>query len=144
MSPSLKDQSWHCGVTVPGIEGDACCLALLTPQFPDTVTSWREPFSRSHITGMEKEEVSLLCLHKDGLPLWMSREPWELVLLSSLLQTQGCYIKPLRGWRDGSDNSVCYFQSRLEFHPQHPHSGSQMSITPIPGVSMLSSGLFWH
>ncbi|OBS79726.1 hypothetical protein A6R68_22072, partial [Neotoma lepida] len=49
-------QSWHCGVSVPGTEGDACCLALFISNAADTVTIayQLQPFPRSDITRMKK------------------------------------------------------------------------------------------
>lgn len=101
-SPARKDQSWHCRVTVPGTEGDVCCLALLPSPCLDAVNIAHrlEPFLRSHTAQMEKRKVNLLCLQKESLPLYISREPLGLVLLCSRCHS---YIKPLRGWKYGSD-----------------------------------------
>ena len=49
------------------------------------------------------------------------------------------------GWRDGSviKNTGCSCRGP-RFSSQHPHGGSQPSVTPAPGNLMPSSGLSWH
>jgi hypothetical protein len=45
----------------------------------------------------------------------------------------------MQGWRDGSGvkRTDCFYR-RSEFNSQHPHGGSQLSVTPIPGDLTLS------
>jgi hypothetical protein len=42
--------------------------------------------------------------------------------------------KANKGWRDGSVVKSTPYSSRgLGFNSQHPHGGSQLSVTPVPG-----------
>lgn len=49
------------------------------------------------------------------------------------------------GWRDGPAVKSSGFFKRTGFNFQHPHGGSQLSVTPAPGGNPApSSGLYWH
>lgn len=49
-----------------------------------------------------------------------------------------CLTQRLLGWKDGLAVRVLLFRG-LRLNPQHPHSVSRSSLTPVPGDPALSS-----
>lgn len=105
MLPSLKDQSGIVRAIVPGIEGDAYCLVLLTSQCcahcyysSSTGAIFKVPHSP------DEKEGGCHCKwpesHGDAPSVLLH----SLCPLAVASHSRRCYIKPLRAWRDGSDS----------------------------------------